>query len=437
MSRPGEVTEVQTNSAPMLPWAEGMLLLTADVAGEHHEIVHPRGVHGIQQPGAFGGVAVPGVPVDGRAEELQRREEHLLHEHLPGGRALAQALAEPGELHRAQQAAARIVGGAEILQVAALDARVEHEKVHQPAEGQLAVHAAGQQARRIADRHPLEPGLEGGRTARGPGPLAGVVVLRAVAPGVVGELVVVVDGHEGILLVHGPQVAVELVPGVPQPVVRQGDDLVVRIVVSARQALETVAPALVLVDVVAHVEDGVEVIAAGQVRVSVEVARLVVGAAHQGEAQAVHRRAGCRGRARAPDQRTAAQVLELVVVPGIGRQARDVHLDGEVPARVGDEGARGHHARHARIGGHAPVDRQRRRIVGGHAGPDDHRVVQRIAGGHAVEEGKQRDVGRGALRETEGVAAFGRRPVRGGGGRGGRLRAERQGQGQQRAGQQT
>jgi hypothetical protein len=152
---------------------------------------------------------------------------------------------------------------------------------------------------RLAHGHPLEPRLPGRRLPVAVVALTRLVVLRPVAPGVVGHLVVVDGDHPRTALVEGGQVGIGLVAGVPAAVVLEGHDLVGRIVEAAVGA--PVATVAVLVEVVAEVEDGVEVVAPREVAVGGEEPALEVAARDQAEAEAVDRLAGRGGGAAAAD----------------------------------------------------------------------------------------------------------------------------------------
>ncbi len=153
-----------------------------------------------------------------------------------------------------------------------------------------------------SERHPLEVGLHGVRATRQVVPLTGVVVLGALGPGVVGHLVVVEDRDPRVLAVRGLEVAVGLVQGVPQPVALEVDRLGRGLTVAdAHQLRWTVAvrTVAVLVDVVAHVQDEVKVVASRDRAVGGEPATGVVAARGEGEPQRVGpararlRRSGC------------------------------------------------------------------------------------------------------------------------------------------------
>ncbi len=217
-------------------------------------------------------------------------------------------------------------------------------------------------------------GPERSREAVGPRPLLlGVVGLGTDAVGVVGDVVVVPQHRQRVGGVHGLEVGVEAGLGVTGAVVRQGHRLVRRLRLPARQT-----GLHVLVDVVAEVEDQVDV-GGGERPVDGKGRCRVAGAARDTQPQPV----GGAGRQRAgpPGRRVLAAGLEAVPVraprveavdvdrhrPGVGV---DVHLAG------------GHRDDHVGVAGHDPA----------HVpptpdeGPKQHAISERVEAGHPVPE---------------------------------------------------
>ena len=110
------------------------------------------------------------------------------------------------------------------------------------------------------------------------------MVVRAVEVRVVGELVVVPDAQHRVLAVELLQIGIAAVLRVPRSVVVRRERLV-RWLVGARQIRIVVGPGAVLVDVVAEVDDGVDVVATRHLRVAGEEAEREVRAAHDAEAK--------------------------------------------------------------------------------------------------------------------------------------------------------
>ena len=125
---------------------------------------------------------------------------------------------------------------------------------------------------------------------------------------------VVPDGDERMGCVHEDGVRLRLVLRMAHPVVGKTQDLVGRRMHPAESGAGLAAPLVgtVLVEVVAEVEDEIDLIIHGDGVVGVEVAERIVGARHHREAVAVD---GAEGQgARAADDGFAAVVGKAVVV---------------------------------------------------------------------------------------------------------------------------
>src|SRR5690606_10243401 len=186
---------------------------------------------------------------------------------------------------------------------------------------------------------------------------------------------------------------VGLVEGVPAPVVGQRDDLVLGIEGSVDPE-RGVAAVAVLVEVVAEVEDRVEVVAGGEVPVGAEPPALVVAAGHHPEAEPLHGRARGRCGAGATHRRRGAEGPEPVPVLGGGAQPGGVDLDRVVPGSGGGDRALGHDRAEVGILGHLPrhlggraeARAGRGLVARGDPGPEHDPVRERVAGGHPVAE---------------------------------------------------
>ena len=175
---------------------------------------------------------------------------------------------------------------------------------------------------------------------------------------------------------------------VADPVVAQRDGFSPRLRDAEQPAAVAVHAVLELVDVVADVDHGIEIVAVGDAAVDVEEAGGIVRAAERGEANAID--VAGRQRPRAADGRSLAAALEHVVVRPAGLQAPGVDLDGEVAvarscatvpwATICETAASVADAPSHSTG---DVDRGVRRRD---ARPQDHAVGQRIAAGDAVAE---------------------------------------------------
>ena len=309
--------------------------------------------------------------------------------------------------------------------LAAVGAQVEHAQLGEPAEPQPA-----EQPRPVAqvgrprhpDRQPLVvrpvgAGAAAQVVALGPG----LVVLRAAAPLVVGDLVVVPGDDPGVAGVQVLQVAVALVLGVPAAVVGQAHHLPRRVVRPDVLVVGAVAVLAggVLVEVVAQAQHGVQVVARREVAVGGEPAGLQVGARHHAEAEVARRRVVGRRGPGAAGPAVHAVPAEAVVVAGRRPEPGDVDLDGVVAARAGGEAAGADDVAEAGVAGDLPADAHPRAGAragrggagGGDPGPDHDRGGARVAGGDAVGE----DLG-----ATVGGIGRGAGADHGGGTRGGR-----------------
>ncbi len=227
--------------------------------------------------------------------------------------------------------------------------RVQHQQVRQVSEAELAIDAVIWRLAPFADRHPLAVRANCGGLARRPFSFAqlGIVIVRAVLPGVVRDLVVVPDADEGMLAMRGLQIRIALVLLVALPIVDQRHDLLVRHRHAAEPGAVTVGSIGVFIQVVTQVQHGIEIRAACDQRVDIEQAHGQVRAGRDGDARRLRVRAWQR--ARAADHRRRARRAELVVV-GLRRiEAVDVHLDGEVPQDIGLHAARRDHPPHLHV----------------------------------------------------------------------------------------
>ena len=126
----------------------------------------------------------------------------------------------------------------------------------------------------LAYRHPFEIRAVGSSLARRPVPFAplGIVIRGAVRPRVVGDLVVVPDDDERVLTMGLLEIWVGAIGGVTDSVVAQRDCFSPRLRDSEEPAAFAVHAVLELVDVVADVDDSVEVRTVGDTAVDIEEA---------------------------------------------------------------------------------------------------------------------------------------------------------------------
>ncbi len=381
-----------------------------------------------EQPPPVGGVAVPlvdvvrravlgqqpGDVVDGAHEvvgqgrEVDRRDHHRVADQLPLRGAGAQAVAEPVELAVAGDGPGRVAdrgvgvrrGEGRLLDLlVAVGAQVEHADLGQlpelqPPEEPGAVAEVGGAVH--PDRHPLVVRAVGAGAAAQVVALVLLVVLPALLPLVVGDLVVVPGDDPGELGVRVLEVGVGLVLRVPLPVVGEADHLAGRDVrpdVLVGLAVAVLA-GRVLVEVVTEVQDRVQVVAGRDAAVGAEPAGLPVGAGDDPEPEVVGdgvpggRGAGTAGAA------GLARAAEAVEVPLRRAEAVDVDLDGVVAVRAGLEAAPADDVAELAVGGDLPGDGDAGTaaragsagVGGGDAGPEQDRVRLRVTGGDAVPE---------------------------------------------------
>lgn len=234
---------------------------------------------------------MPGAPrrAPGPSRLSGLREEDLLGDRVPAERRRGEPLEQPPPLAVAQQGAAwvsRCLHQARL--VVAVLARVEHTELRQVAVGDLSIepHVGTPGDRRAAQRHVLVVGAVGRRPApqerlrRRPlrGGLGGVVVL---------DLVIVPGDDPGEGGVGGAQVRVAAVEGVAVAIAGQARRLA-RVVAADVAAGSDVLVRPILVDVVAEVDDEVEVLG-GHVPVRRAPPLLVVLAGGVREGELSHR----------------------------------------------------------------------------------------------------------------------------------------------------
>ena len=263
--------------------------------------------------------------------------------------------------------------------------RVQHDEVEQLPEAEGPVGALARPGLGLPDGHPLEIGLDGCRAADEPVALLvlDLVVLGAVGVGVVRDLVVVPDAHEGMEAMHLLEVGVRLVLRVPGAVIGESRDLLVRPRRVPKRRSVPVAAVRVFVEVVPEVEHRVQVVPLRDPPVDVEVAERQVGTGDEREPDVV----GAPGKGLRPaDGGLLAERLEPVVVGRPRLQPGSGDLEGVVAAGSGGSLPFGDDFLDPGIARHLPADRH---PVVGRArdpGPEQHPVGQRVAARDAVGE---------------------------------------------------
>ena len=269
---------------------------------------------------------------------------------------------------------------------------------------------------RLADGVPEEEGHQRIGLAVDVRALRGdVVVLGSKGEGLVGDLVVVPGQVPRVLLRSGLEVGVEAL-GEPALVVLEGlnalglGPLVALVPVRIRKRV------VVLVDLVAQADDGVEVIARGNGAQRIEIPALVVHAAHgRGSPMPAFRQRAGQGQRLGPTRDGGAFHLalghvhietEAVVVPAVRLQPADVRLDAPIAGLLGLHGLGGHDVRKAGVRGHfdrPEGDEGQGLVHQAQPGPQDDRLVGGIARRHPVIEGVLRSLRVGLEKSGNGL----------------------------------
>ena len=212
------------------------------------------------------------------------------------------------------------------------------------------------------------------------------MVLCTVFVSIVSRLMIIPDGDKRMLLMYRPQIGVKAILRIAGAVIFQGHQLLIRKVIAfsgvaqGRVAVEVATGGGVLVNVIAQVNDGIQIGPLGYFLISTEVARLVVTARDNCEPKAV-RFIGSWSSTGTSDDRGCIQRFKLIKVRSIGSQTGYVYFDGIISFGVGYKGSGLHHMSHCGVGSYLPphVYTLRRRHLRGHTCPDDDPVWERIA----------------------------------------------------------
>ena len=192
----------------------------------------------------------------------------------------------------------------------------------------------------VADRHPFAIGTRRRSLAQRPVALVRLVVLRAVHPGIVGELMIVPLRDHRHDLVQPLERGVGAIAGIAQAIVGEHDGLARRQIIAAgnRRAPRRILARRIFVDIVAQMHGEVDVVARGGVGIGVEPAEAEVGAGKDGEAETrdlAHRQgAGATRAAHRPVWRD-----EAIEIPAIGTEPVDGDLGGVIGLRARGDAA--------------------------------------------------------------------------------------------------
>src|SRR5262245_9158442 len=399
-----------------------------NIAGEHNDVPNAVCLYELQQTLARAGIAVPLIGIERKADtcgqsrvgNCELPDHHLLAEHVPcgrPGRGLKQLLCEPSLLLLAKELALGIVvagdpprnfsknllrRAVEVYQaqrvgidetrnllVAPRVARIEHVEPDEIAELEAAVDAGRripEQQLRIANRLPLVPGPDRSTLARLPVAFTqfGIVVFGAVEPGIVGDLVVVPYDDPGMQPVRSLQLGVGAVLRIARTVIVQCHNFFVRRGNTADARAIAEGAVAIFVDVIADVDNCVEILLAGDVTVGSEEAGGPIGAGCKGKANTV---GVVWQRARAADRGRFAERDKLIVV-GLARyQAVRLELDSEIALRAGELDVAGDDATHIRVGRDMAFDGDDTVVLGRDPCPENNAMVVRIAARYSVTEG--------------------------------------------------
>ncbi len=240
---------------------------------------------------------------------------------------------------------------------------------------------------RVTDRHPLKIGLDSSLLAVAPVSLRlWLVVLSAGPVGVVRALMIVPGADPGGHGMRSLQHRICLVLGMTHPVVAERHNFHGRLMIAADflARLTAIAVDPILIDIVAKVDDRVEVAPLGNGVIDVEIAKREIRAGDDGE---FHRRlAGSCSRAGTGDRgghiASRGVRCELVEVFGVWLQTFHIRLEREVARSARIQLRLSGEYRHGGVGADAHRNRDRRLCIfvgRRHARPDNDPVAQRIA----------------------------------------------------------
>ena len=166
------------------------------------------------------------------------------------------------------------------LLVPAIEARVQHDQRQKIAIAKVPENACALALRIDAYRHPLYVCAGGSIHSRIPAAVLFIVILCTIAPGVIAYFVVVPHRDHRMRGMHGLQIRVGLVLGMPAPIVGERNDFVrwIRQPAELFRVLCRVSSEPVIVQVIAEVNDRIEVVTVRDLAVSVEIPVGIIGA---------------------------------------------------------------------------------------------------------------------------------------------------------------
>ena len=282
-----------------------------DIAGENHHIVDIVIVDVVQDFQPIRRVAIPLIHVDGRQiaaqlrmafaqrrnlGNIELRKHHLLTNEAPLAVRFTQAIEQKVHLLLTDQVSIFVVtariGGYGQLLIAAFQPGIQHGQINQVTEGKVAVDHAVIAWLTGPDRQPFEVGLLGNLFAGSPIPFGQrIMIARPVAVAVVGGFVVIPDSNHRELLMHRLQIFVGFILRMALTIIRQGDHFVGRLRIALREITVLAGP--VLVQVIAKVQDKIQIRMIGHGPVYGEKSVGIVGAGNHRKTGPVDKRFRC------------------------------------------------------------------------------------------------------------------------------------------------
>ena len=206
---------------------------------------------------------------------------------------------------------------------------------------------------RIGDGHPFTIDLLRGRLAHRPFAfLVGLMILRAILIGVIGQFMIVPLGDHREGGVQRLKIRVEPVGGVAQAIVGQRHHLVRRFDDPAGNGVfqTGIMTAIIFIEIVAAMDDQVDIVAHGGMAIGVEEAKGHVGAGEEADAEARHITLRQGAGAADPADR-AIRRDEPIEIPLAGLKASDGDLRCVIGIGAGGDFAARHDLGKGRIGG--------------------------------------------------------------------------------------
>ncbi len=311
---------------------------------------------------------VGGHPIGRVGRKTAIAHDHLLGQDLPGGACLfgfAEPVIEPFFLRRAHQRTVLRAPGAiaevgeRLGDVPAPGDRFAHvQLLVAPGDPGFGTEDGGQRTdletviHRVGNGHPFAIDLLRRRLAHGPFAfLVGLMIFRAVPIGVVRQFMIVPLGNHREGGVQRLKIGIEPVRGVAQAIIGQRHHLVRRFDDAAGHRLlqAGIMAAIIFVEIVAAMDDQVDIVPRGGMAIGVEIAKGQVGAGKETDAEAgyVPLRQGA-GAADPADPAIGGD--EAVEIPLARLKAGNGYFRGVIGIGAGRDFAARHDLRKGRVG---------------------------------------------------------------------------------------